>query len=118
MRNWTNCWPDNKDYAPKGAFPFIFRQINIFYYGTYMVTKLYSEVITIGYIRNSDGCSWYNANNQRFERRLVMSLFVFAKKTRCIMRNSKIETPLSRNDHVCSEILSTLFLFILSKSKG
>ena len=47
MRNWTNCWPDNKDYAPKGAFPFIFRQINIFYYGTYMVTKLYLEVIAM-----------------------------------------------------------------------
>ena len=47
MRNWTDCWPDNKDYASKGAFPFIFRQINIFDYGIYMVTKLYSEVITM-----------------------------------------------------------------------
>ena len=47
MRNWTNCWLKNKDYAPKGAFPFIFRQINIFYYGTYMVTKLYLEVIAM-----------------------------------------------------------------------
>ena len=47
MQNWTHCWQENKDYAPKGAFPFIFRQINIFYYGTYTVTKLYSEVITM-----------------------------------------------------------------------
>lgn len=31
------------------------------------------------------------------------------------MRNSKIETPLSRNDHVCSEILSTLFLLFFAK---
>ena len=47
MQNWTYCWQENKDYAPKGAFPFVFRQTNTLYYGTYTVTKLYSEVITM-----------------------------------------------------------------------